>query len=103
MAPATIIVPTYNERENLPTLVQGILAQGADFEVLIVDDASPDGTGQLADAMAAQNPKVHVVHRAGKLGLGTAYVAGFEWALQVGSELIFSMDGDLSHDPKYLP
>ena len=103
MAPSTVIVPTYNERENLPTLVSSILAQGNELEVLIVDDSSPDGTGQLADELAAQSPRVHVLHRAGKLGLGTAYIAGFQWALQGSSELIFSMDGDLSHDPKYLP
>ena len=103
MAPSTVIVPTYNERENLPTLVSSILAQGNELEVLIVDDSSPDGTGQLADELAAQSPRVQVLHRAGKLGLGTAYIAGFQWALQGSSELIFSMDGDLSHDPKYLP
>lgn len=103
MALSTIIVPTYNERENLPMLADGILAQGDELQVLVVDDASPDGTGQLADELAAQNPRVHVLHRAGKLGLGTAYIAGFQWALQGPSELIFSMDGDLSHDPKYLP
>ena len=103
MALSTVIVPTYNERENLPTLVSGILAQGDELEVLIVDDGSPDGTGQLADELAAQSPRVHVLHRATKLGLGTAYIAGFQWALAGRSELIFSMDGDLSHDPKYFP
>jgi len=103
MAPSTVIVPTYNERENLPTLVSGILAQGDELEVLIVDDDSPDGTGRLADELAAQSPRVHVLHRTGKLGLGTAYIEGFQWALQGRSDLIFSMDGDLSHDPKYLP
>jgi dolichol-phosphate mannosyltransferase len=103
MALSTVIVPTYNERDNLPVLVSGIMAQGDELEVLIVDDGSPDGTGQLADGLAAQSPRVHVLHRAGKLGLGTAYIAGFQWALQGRSEQIYSMDGDLSHDPKYLP
>jgi dolichol-phosphate mannosyltransferase len=103
MSLSTVVVPTYNERENLPTLVTGILEQGNELEVLIVDDDSPDGTGRLADELAAQSPRVHVLHREGKLGLGTAYIEGFQWALAGRSELIFSMDGDLSHDPKYLP
>ncbi len=103
MPTSTIITPTYNERENLPTLVSQILSQGPSLHLLIVDDNSPDGTGALADEFAAGSPQVHVLHRSSKLGLGTAYIEGFRWALQNGTDYIFSMDGDLSHDPKYLP
>jgi len=98
-----VIVPTYNERENLAALVPQILSQGDDFHVLVVDDNSPDGTGQIADELTAQSPRVHVLHRAGKMGLGKAYVAGFRWALAGGADLIFEMDADFSHDPKVLP
>lgn len=98
-----VILPTYNERENLPKIVSAILAHGEPFEVLVVDDNSPDGTGRLADELAAADPRVRVIHRAGKLGLGTAYVAGFKWALAAGYEYIFEMDADFSHDPADLP
>ena len=97
-----IIVPTYNERENLPELLQSIHDSDDQVHVLIVDDNSPDGTGALADEFAAKSPTVHVMHRAGKLGLGTAYIQGFRWALDQGADFVFSMDGDLSHEPKYL-
>ncbi len=98
-----VIVPTYNEAENLAAIVPQILAQGDAFHVLVVDDNSPDGTGQIADALAAAEPRVHVMHRPGKAGLGRAYIAGFRWALDFGAELIFEMDADFSHDPKALP
>jgi dolichol-phosphate mannosyltransferase len=98
-----VIVPTYNERENLPAIVTAVHEHLAEADLLIVDDASPDGTGRLADELAARDAKVHVLHRAGKQGLGTAYVAGFKWALARAYEFIFEMDCDFSHDPKYLP
>ncbi|MEP6866672.1 MAG: polyprenol monophosphomannose synthase, partial [Deltaproteobacteria bacterium] len=103
MAKALIIVPTYNERENVPGISERFLAAIPGVELLFVDDNSPDGTGQLLDDIAAQEPRVSVMHRAGKLGLGTAYVEGFKWALDRGFEFIFEMDADGSHDPKYLP
>lgn len=100
---ALVIVPTYNEAPNLPLLVPAILAEDARLEVLVVDDNSPDGTGRLADDLAARNPRVHVLHQEQKNGLGAAYVAGFRWALERGHDLVFEMDADFSHDPKYLP
>jgi dolichol-phosphate mannosyltransferase len=100
---ALVIVPTYNERENLPRLTPAILGQGEDYHLLIVDDNSPDGTGQVADELAAANPRVNVIHRDGKRGLGTAYVAGFKWALERGYDYVFEMDADFSHDPDDLP
>jgi len=98
-----VIVPTYNERENLPRLVPMILAQDPSLEVLVVDDASPDGTGDLAEEMAEREPRLHVLHREGKLGLGTAYLAGFRWGLDRGYDYLFEMDADFSHDPAHLP
>jgi dolichol-phosphate mannosyltransferase len=100
---ALVIIPTYNERENLPKIVPVILQQDPRLEVLVVDDNSPDGTGKLAAALAAEDSRVHVLHRAGKLGLGTAYVAGFRWALEGGYDYVFEMDADFSHDPRHLP
>jgi dolichol-phosphate mannosyltransferase len=97
-----VVVPTYNERVNLPLVVPAILQQDPRFDVLIVDDNSPDGTGQLADELAASTPRVHVLHRPNKSGLGKAYLAGFEWALGHRYDLIFEMDADFSHDPKFL-
>jgi dolichol-phosphate mannosyltransferase len=97
-----VVVPTYNERVNLPLVVPAILQQDPRLEVLIVDDNSPDGTGQLADELAASTPRVHVLHRPSKSGLGKAYLAGFRWALERDYELIFEMDADFSHDPKFL-
>lgn len=98
-----VVIPTYNESENLRPLVAEILRQGEEFNVLIIDDNSPDGTGQLADKVARELSAVHVMHRQGKLGLGTAYVAGFRYALERGYDYIFEMDADFSHDPSYLP
>jgi dolichol-phosphate mannosyltransferase len=99
---ALVVVPTYNERGNLPLIVPQILQQDSRLEVLVVDDNSPDGTGQLADEMAAADVRIHVLHRPGKGGLGKAYLAGFRWALDQGYDLIFEMDADFSHDPKFL-
>ena len=104
MSRAVAVIPTYNERENLPRLVPDVLEQSPELDVLIVDDASPDGTGRLAEELAERHPgRVHVLHRGDKLGLGTAYVAGFRWALERGYGLVFEMDADFSHDPAHLP
>ena len=103
MQRALVIVPTYNERENLPRLVPSILSRDPRLEILVVDDGSPDGTGALAEEIAAAERRVHVVHRAGKLGLGTAYIAGFRWGLERGYDVLFEMDADFSHDPAHLP
>jgi dolichol-phosphate mannosyltransferase len=100
---ALVIVPTYNESRNLPRIVPEILAQDPRLEVLVVDDNSPDGTGGLAEDMAARNPRIHVFHRAAKEGLGRAYLAGFRWALERPFDYVFEMDADFSHDPKFLP
>ena len=100
---ALVIIPTYNERENLPLIVPAVLEQDARLEVLVIDDGSPDGTGELADALAGVEPRVHVLHRAGKQGLGTAYRMGFRWAIENGFDFVFEMDADWSHDPKHLP
>ena len=99
---ALVVIPTYNEASNLPQIVPQVLAQDTRLEVLVVDDASPDGTGQLADGMAQRDSRVHVLHREGKLGLGTAYIAGFQWALKQGYDYVFEMDADFSHDPAHL-
>lgn len=98
-----VIIPTYNERENIERLIKGILSLEADFEILVVDDNSPDETGEVVERVARKNSQVHIVHRPKKLGLGTAYIAGFKWALQRNYDFIFEMDADFSHDPKYLP
>jgi dolichol-phosphate mannosyltransferase len=98
-----VIVPTYNERENVPRLIPRILDQDDGIDVLIIDDASSDGTGRVADEMAAREPRLQVMHRPGKLGLGTAYLAGFEWGIKRGYDLLFEMDADFSHDPEHLP
>jgi dolichol-phosphate mannosyltransferase len=100
---AVICVPTYNEKENLAAIVAAILGATPEVDVLVIDDNSPDGTGQIADGIAGREPRVKVLHREGKQGLGKAYLAGFAWALEHGYELIFEMDADFSHDPKYLP
>ena len=99
---ALVVIPTYNESMNLPTIVPEVLKQDSRLEVLVVDDSSPDGTGRMADEMAAKDPRVHVLHRPGKQGLGTAYLAGFKWALERHYELVFEMDADFSHDPGHL-
>jgi dolichol-phosphate mannosyltransferase len=100
---ALVIVPTYNERFNIARLIPAVLAQDPSLEVLVVDDGSPDGTGQIVDGIAANNARVHVIHRPGKLGLGTAYIAGFRWALERKYDLVFEMDADFSHNPERLP
>ena len=100
---ALVIVPTYNERENIERLVATVLAQDASLEILVVDDGSPDGTGEIADRIAEQNPRVHAVHRPRKMGLGTAYLMGFRWALERDYAYVFEMDADFSHDPAHLP
>ncbi|BDG06046.1 polyprenol monophosphomannose synthase [Anaeromyxobacter oryzae] len=100
---AVVCLPTYNEKENLEAILTAILASAPEVDVLVIDDNSPDGTGQLADAYAARDPRVKVLHRAGKQGLGKAYLAGFAWALERGYDLVLEMDADFSHDPKYLP
>ncbi len=97
-----VVIPTFNEATNLPLIVPQVLAQDPRLEVLVIDDNSPDGTGATADRMAAENPRIHVVHRAGKLGLGTAYIAGFRGALERDYEYVFEMDADFSHDPSHL-
>jgi len=98
-----VVVPTYNERENLPPLAKRILALPVEAELLVVDDNSPDGTGKIADELAAEFPAVHVLHRTEKSGLGRAYIAGFKWALERGFEFVFELDGDFSHNPDDIP
>lgn len=100
---ALVVLPTYNEVENLAPMVQAILALDHGFEILVVDDNSPDGTGELADNLAATHPEVNVLHRAEKLGLGPAYIEGFEWALAREYTYVYEMDCDFSHDPADLP
>jgi dolichol-phosphate mannosyltransferase len=100
---ALMIVPTYNERENLSRLVQRLRALPGDVHVLIVDDNSPDGSGAIADTIAASDNGVHVLHRPGKLGLGTAYKAGFDYGLEQGYQFLCTMDADFSHSPESLP
>jgi len=97
-----VVIPTYNEVGNLAPLVEQVLAQDARLEVLVVDDHSPDGTGRLADALVAKQPRMHVLHREAKLGLGTAYITGFKWALERAYDYLFEMDADFSHDPAHL-
>lgn len=97
------VIPTFNEAENLPLLVPRVLAQGPQVELLIVDDDSPDGTGKIADEIAESNPRVHVLHRAAKEGLGPAYRAGLARALELGADVIVQMDADFSHPPETLP
>ena len=99
---ALVIVPTYNERANIERLITCVLAQDPRLEVLVVDDSSPDGTGAIVDSLAADNLRVHALHRPGKMGLGTAYVAGFGWALERDYAYMFEMDADFSHDPTHL-
>ena len=100
---STVIVPTYNERENIVLLVPELLALPVRVHVLVVDDNSPDSTGLIAEEMSAKDSRVSVIHRSGKLGLGTAYIAGFKQALTTGSERILTMDADYSHHPRYIP
>ncbi|WP_437711369.1 polyprenol monophosphomannose synthase [Sorangium sp. So ce448] len=104
MAPRTLIItPTYNERDNLAEFVSSVFATAPEAHVLVVDDASPDGTGALGDDLAARDGRVRVLHRAAKRGLGTAYLEGFQRALDDGYDVALEMDADLSHDPRHLP
>ena len=98
-----VVVPTYNERQNIERLIDAVLAQSEYVDVLVVDDGSPDGTGEIVAQRARRDPRVHVIHRERKLGLGTAYLAGFRWALDRDYEYIFEMDADFSHDPAHIP
>jgi dolichol-phosphate mannosyltransferase len=100
---ALVCLPTYDEKDNVGPITEAILAATPDVDVLVIDDNSPDGTGRLADAISAREPRVKVLHRKGKEGLGKAYLAGFDRALRDGYELVLEMDADFSHDPKYLP
>lgn len=100
---AALVLPTYNERENLAAMVSKIQSLPTPVHIIVVDDNSPDGTGAIADELAAQSSSVEVIHRSGKLGLGTAYAAGFRQAIAAGNDLILTMDADFSHDPMYLP
>jgi dolichol-phosphate mannosyltransferase len=103
MADKLIITPTYNEIENLEIFVEGVFEHLPETDILVIDDGSPDGTGKLADRLAKAEERIHVMHREGKQGLGTAYRAGFAWALERDYQYVFEMDTDLSHDPVYLP
>src|SRR5438132_5358288 len=99
-----VILPTYNERENLSPIIESILQHAPETHILVVDDNSPDGTGALADELSNRNPeKIFVLHRARKEGLGPAYIDGFKFALARDYEVVVQMDADFSHDPKYLP
>ncbi len=98
-----VIVPTYNERENIARIIESVLSQDARLSILIVDDGSPDGTGGIVDGIASTNDRVHALHRPKKMGLGTAYLAGFKWALARDYAFVFEMDADFSHDPGHLP
>jgi dolichol-phosphate mannosyltransferase len=103
MSETLIIVPTYNERENLPRVAQRLLSLPVAVDMLVVDGNSPDGTGKAADELAAKDPRIHVLHEQKKSGLGRAYIAGFKWALARNYEFIFEMDSDVSHDPDDIP
>jgi dolichol-phosphate mannosyltransferase len=103
MKRALVIIPTYNECENIRTVVPAVLAQDGTLEVLVVDDNSPDGTAGIVKEMMEGNPRIHILERPGKMGLGTAYVAGFRYAIEGGFDYAFEMDADLSHDPAMLP
>jgi dolichol-phosphate mannosyltransferase len=104
MVEALVVVPTYNERENIERLLRSLLGLPLNLAVLVVDDNSPDGTGAIADQVAEREPRVRVIHRQGKLGLGTAYIAGFKWALaNTDARYIFEIDADFSHDPHAIP
>jgi dolichol-phosphate mannosyltransferase len=98
-----IIIPTYNEIDNLPSLLKEIFSYAPETDILIVDDNSPDGTGDLADEIHQQNAQVNILHRPTKLGLGTAYIEGFKYTIEHGYDAAFEMDADFSHDPRYLP
>jgi dolichol-phosphate mannosyltransferase len=98
-----VVVPTYNERENIARLVTSVLNQDSRLEILVVDDGSPDGTGGIVKGLMATNPRVHILERPHKMGLGTAYLTGFRWAIEHAYDYVFEMDADFSHDPAHLP
>lgn len=98
-----VVIPTYNEKDNISLIIPEVLSQDPCLEVLVVDDGSPDGTGDIVQALSEENPKVHLLRRMGKMGLGSAYVAGFKWALERDYERVFEMDADFSHKPSDLP
>jgi dolichol-phosphate mannosyltransferase len=99
-----VIMPTYNEKENIAEIVGAVLKLERGIEMLVIDDNSPDGTGGIVDSMAAVDPRLHVIHRPGKLGLGSAYIMGFRWALaNTDAKYVFEMDADFSHDPNAIP
>ena len=98
-----VLIPTYDERDTLPTAVEGVRHYAPEADIVVIDDASPDGTGEVADALAAADPRVHVIHRAGKEGLGAAYLEGFAWAMDRGYDALVEMDADGSHRPQDLP
>ena len=107
MSNAIVIIPTYNERDNIVAMIDAVFAQPKDFDILVIDDGSPDGTGEIvqkiqADYNTADNTRLHLIERKGKLGLGTAYLTGFQYAIDKGYEFILEMDADFSHDPKDL-
>ncbi|HEY0882705.1 MAG TPA: polyprenol monophosphomannose synthase, partial [Archangium sp.] len=103
MNPALVIIPTYNERDNLEPISTAVLKADPRVDILVVDDNSPDGTGQLADQLAAKEPRIKVLHREKKQGLGRAYLHAFRWALEHQYQYVIEMDADFSHDPRYLP
>ncbi|MBE7188304.1 polyprenol monophosphomannose synthase [Jatrophihabitans endophyticus] len=98
-----VVVPTYNERENIERITERLRAAAPDVDLLVVDDGSPDGTGKVADELAADDPHVHVLHRTEKAGLGPAYIAGFDWGIAAGYDVLVEMDADGSHPPEQLP
>lgn len=100
---ALVIIPTYNEKDNIRSIVEMVLTQALNVEVLVVDDNSPDGTAAIVEEMTKTNPRVHLMKRAGKMGLGTAYIAGFQWGLPRGYAYLIEMDADFSHDPREIP
>src|SRR5690606_14403794 len=103
MARVLVVTPTYNEADNLEAFVRALFSAVPDVHVLVVDDASPDGTGQIADRLAGRDERVRVLHRSGKLGIGSAYIDGFRLGLREGYDVLVQMDTDLSHDPAHLP
>jgi len=103
LSTALVIIPTYNEIENIHDIIQAVLSQGDLFSILIVDDNSPDGTGKAVENLKINEKRIHLIRRSGKLGLGTAYIAGFKYAIEKKFDYIFEMDADFSHDPKVLP
>jgi dolichol-phosphate mannosyltransferase len=103
MRKTLVVIPTYNERQNIETVLERVLGAGSGIEVVVVDDGSPDGTADIVKQAMQSNPRLHIIEREGKQGLGTAYIRGFKFALETDAELVMQMDADLSHDPKYIP